>query len=629
MLNQVLGVLWIGSIGCSVSRMMPMRRKFPLVCQLSKLLPAFCLFGFSLPLLAQGEWASPNHIGLVQDWSTHHAVFPRTGPLSAMLAAQHDPRAFYSWRVAALDAMRTTSTPAVQAEIDVDQHHAAHRRAANRDWSITLGGAGTAQAMYPAKFTFDINATPSCANDFVVFPVNQSPNATHENLVAFNNLYSGNVNSFGICNRTTSASDNGLAATVRWSYAVSSSIAAGVSTSPALSLDGSKVAFVESKGGSQPHFHVLAWKSGDGVNASNKQDTQSPKILSTFTTFAPAAGSGTATDLAFGVSGAGSGDTLSSPFVDYGADKAYIGDDKGHLVRLKNVFCTINVACTGATPPAPSIDTTWGTAGTVTVACASKLTGPVVDFLTGNVFVGCSDGKLYGFNTSGTALASSPVAVGDGSGNGGIVDPPIVDGVNGFVYAFTGNGGGDTSEDVVQTKTNLSSARRATLGGQKGGIDLHAGSFNDAYFSSLTFANWLLYVCSLNGGGAHTFLWGIGFDSSRNMNTGTPLNQLNVHSAAVECSPLTEFLNGATDRLFLGLNSGVVDMFNITSGFPAAATQTATESGGTSGIVVDNVSTQNQASSIYFVTLANTACAAPVGSPNGRCATKLTQSGLN
>ena len=125
-----------------------------------------------------------------------------------MLAAQHDPRAFYSWRVAALDAMRTTSTSAAQTEMGVEEHHRANLRMSNRDWSISLGSAGTAGAMYPAKFTFDINATPSCANDFVVFPANQSPNATHENLVAFNNLYSGNVNSSGICNRTTLASDD-------------------------------------------------------------------------------------------------------------------------------------------------------------------------------------------------------------------------------------------------------------------------------------------------------------------------------------------------------------------------------------------------------------------------------------
>src|SRR2546427_9586331 len=163
--------------------MMPMRRKSPLVCQLSKLLPAFCLFGFSLLLLAQGEWTSPNRIGLVQDWSTHHAVFPRNGPLSAMLAAQHDPRAFYSWRVAALDAVRTTSTSAAQTETAADERHRANLRMSNRHWSISLGSAGTAGAMYPARFTFDINPAPSRARHFLVCPATQSPSTTHDNPV--------------------------------------------------------------------------------------------------------------------------------------------------------------------------------------------------------------------------------------------------------------------------------------------------------------------------------------------------------------------------------------------------------------------------------------------------------------
>jgi len=43
--------------------------------------------------------------------------------------------------------------------------------------------------------------------------------------------------------------------------------------------------------------------------------------------------------------------------------------------------------------------------------------------------------------------------------------------------------------------------------------------------------------------------------------------------------------------------------------------------------VVDNVSTQAQASSIYFTTLANTTCGDGVS--GGGCAVKLTQSGLN
>src|SRR6202011_64742 len=38
------------------------------------------------------------------------------------------------------------------------------------DWGASMLAGGTAGAgMFPAKFTFDINATPSCAKDFVVF----------------------------------------------------------------------------------------------------------------------------------------------------------------------------------------------------------------------------------------------------------------------------------------------------------------------------------------------------------------------------------------------------------------------------------------------------------------------------
>ncbi len=48
--------------------------------------------------------------------------------------------------------------------------------------------------------------------------------------------------------------------------------------------------------------------------------------------------------------------------------------------------------------------------------------------------------------------------------------------------------------------------------------------------------------------------------------------------------------------------------FDITSAFPTAATTLGrAEAGGTSGIIVDNVSTAAQASSIYFTTLGNTA----------------------
>jgi hypothetical protein len=66
--------------------------------------------------------------------------------------------------------------------------------------------------------------------------------------------------------------------------------------------------------------------------------------------------------------------------------------------------------------------------------------------------------------------------------------------------------------------------------------------------------------------------------------------------------------------------------FDITSGFPSAVAHFQREAGGTSGIVIDNVSTAAQASSLYFTTLSSTTCGDGVsGNP---CAVKLTQSAL-
>ena len=116
--------------------------------------------------------------------------------------------------------------------------------------------------MYPAKFTFDVNAAPSCANDFVVFPINAAGGSAQPNIAAFNNLYSGTAGATGICNSRTvppAHTDTAGSATVFFSYNVSK-IGGAVTTSPVISFDatGSKIAFVESIAGQPAHFHVLA-----------------------------------------------------------------------------------------------------------------------------------------------------------------------------------------------------------------------------------------------------------------------------------------------------------------------------------------------------------------------------------
>src|SRR5579864_786164 len=557
--------------------------------------------------------------GIVQDWSMSHVVYPRVGEINSLNAVQHDPRALLSWQAAEREDLRRARTPQRFVDAPVET---------TRDWSISLGTGGVAASMYPAKFGFDITAAPSCANDFAVFPVNATGSATQPNIVAFNNLYSGTNPSNGICNRAVPPpGDNGTSATTFWSYNIT---AAGgkVTTSPALSLNGTKIAFVET-GSGVAHFHVLAWKSGDGVDVTtpNAQNVLKPvSITSGFAALAPVAASGTVTDLVLG----SANDTLSSPFVDYADDVAYIGNDSGVLFRVINVFCT-TAACTGGGTPAPSLDPLWGSAGALTIGgtCVGKLTGAVVDGGTGHILVGCADGKVYGFTSAGAALANPSLTVGNGAATGGIVDPPMIDAVNGFLYAVAGASAGGTSV-VVQAKTaDLSSAVTAKLGAG-GSFSLHAPSLSSGYFSSLNSTHWLLYEWALNAAGTGIELYGSTFSAGHIMNGGAPADTLMVGgSTPVEFSPTTEFLNGATDQLYVSGLTGVSPNFidyNLTAflalfpnSFPpvGATGSTATETGGTSGIIIDNTSGSAQASSIYF------------GAIGTNSAVKLTQSGLH
>jgi hypothetical protein len=629
--------------------------------------------------------AHPN--GIVQDWSRRHVVFPRLGPIEGLIAVQRDHRALLSWQEEARKDWQRSRLPrrprAPQAEM-------------KRDWNISLGTGSTAAAMFPAKFGLDVNATASCANDFIVYPVNVAGSITQPNIVGFNNLYSGGskgitgsittgsttvtitagavvtaadigqpitgagipaadtiatvtgnpgtsltlvaaatattaglaitvgTGAAGFCNGRVAqgTADNPLLATTMWSYAIS---AAGgtVATSPALSMDGTKIAFVETTGAAA-HFHVLAPKAGDGQDAANAQNVLKPVLINSgFDATAPAAGTGAVTDLTLGATS----DTLSSPFVDYNTDKAYVGNDGGVLFRVKNVFCA-TAACTGGGSPAPSLDATWGVAGALTIGgsctgASGKLTGAVLDSNTGNIFVGCADGKLYGFTSAGVAIAGSPLAVGDGTANGGIVDPPMIDAVNKFVYVASGSNGGASVLFQASTSSFTAPAPvKATLG-VGASHPLHAPAFNNAYFNSGTIANWLIYDWAVNASNQVT-LYGVTFAAGHAMTSGAAANNFPiVGSVGVELSPVTEFLNGATDQLFVSglVNASPNFIENNINTFPAAVLASTAEGTGTSGIVVDNNSADAEASSIYFGVLGAAA-------PNGNSAVKLTQTGL-
>jgi hypothetical protein len=547
--------------------------------------------------------------GIVQDWSHRHVLYPRVGPIRNLIAIQHDQRALLSWQDSWRREWRRGRNP---------WHFRRPQPTTHIDWSISLGGGTTAQSMFPAKFTFDKNALPDCNTDFVVFAVNATAAVGQPNLVGFKNLYSGTSGGAGICNapanlRVAGPNDDGVSATTLFSYAVA---AAGgqISTSPALSLDGTKIAFVETAPASTAHFHVLAWGSGAGVSTNLQAPAAAPLPVVAFFGIAPVAGTSDATDLPLGATS----DTLSSPFIEYNTDMAYVGSDNGTLYRILNVFCTgVSTPCTPGISGPPSLDGNWGTAGGLDTGCAGSLTGAVVDGGTGNIFVGCSNGRLYGFTPAGLPLSNSPVVVGDGSATGGIVDTPLIDVTNEYVYAVSGNNGALPSmQVVVQASTvDLSSQTVATL--NPGGLfNLHAPAFNEAYLSGT--GTPLLYEVGPATG--KITLFGITFGALDVMTTGTPTvaTTLDLMIGTFEISPVTEFFDGTTDRLFestIGTGASLAG-FDITT-FPTGPFSTPLEGLGTTGIIVDNAApTTNQADSIYF------------GALGSNTAVKLTQSGL-
>jgi hypothetical protein len=125
--------------------------------------------------------------GLPQDWSHRHMLY--TNPDTQYEAARKDTLAYEQWkqknrdpRFAAQVARKTRFVQTTEhSPFSPQQLQWADRfrrdpppaagPAIHRDWSNVLGGVtGVGHAgVFPAKYQFDINATPSCANDFVVY----------------------------------------------------------------------------------------------------------------------------------------------------------------------------------------------------------------------------------------------------------------------------------------------------------------------------------------------------------------------------------------------------------------------------------------------------------------------------
>jgi hypothetical protein len=564
--------------------------------------------------------AGAGRMGLPQDWSHRHVVFSSTQNTPLLLKIRQDPRLLHHWVVQNASRFRFSRADSAGTEEIADELQAAINGEAGRqkrvDWSVSLGGTNSIlpRTQYPAKYNFDVNAPPDCVNDYAVFPTNRAGAANQATIVGFNQLYSTQGAAGGLCNH------NGPA--VKWAYQTGSA----VGSSPMLSLDGTKVAFVSRIPGI---VHVLTI----GTIGSNGTSVTAPAV--------PGAGNN-AVDVQVALSG-GQPVSFSSLFVDYVNDAGYVGDDAGVLHKIAGVF-----------KGAPS-EVMAGWPITVPTAGAG-LNDPVFDSVSQNVFVTDRGGNLSyvleAGSTTGTCASGMPPCLGSASvavsGGSAIVDSPVVDFVTGRVFSETASSNAGTvcatapaCAQIVQTDTALGDVVRVDVGQRdvNAARPLHNGAFDISYLNNVSTG--FYYVCGkANNATLDPTLYRIGFNGAGLMNSVADAATLRLARTAGQCSPITEFFNSGSnptkDWLFVAVNTrcgntpvlpgGCVMSYDITNGMPTALTAAVAERNGTSGIIVDNVSQAAQASNIYFTNEGTGACGD--GIATGGCAVKLTQSGL-
>jgi len=552
---------------------------------------------------AQDDQDDSGRIGLPYDWSHHHTVFSQPDGFDVLKAVQADPR---FWHQLYRDRFRQWAEDEPSFPVDPT---------GQVDWSESLSTTAltfTNLVTNPAKYSFNVaNPTPNCTNDYVVFTL-PTEAAGSANLFAFNNLYVNNT-STGTCPGTTPKALFTYNASQKTGH---------LDSSPVLSLDGTKIAFIENS--ASPQLHVLKWASGNTATTFGKP--WNTAVLPNCAT------NGAVSPCEYSVVYSTHAATLSSPFVDYASDTAYVTDDAGLVAAIHPVFGTGTPAVTFS----------------LTVSGKTTMTPPVYDSVSKNVFVADAKGFLYYIRTtatsSGTCSTGTPPCIGATTLNAAngtqIFDAPLIDSSSGTVFVFSRSAPSTANSSVVQTTTTLSTSRVAFVG-PNGSQIVHAGTFNNAYYNSP--ATGLLYVCGTTAGNIPE-LYAISFTGTQ-MNTGTAAHgPLALATATAACSPLTEVLNqsGSKDYVFLGVNTkcsatiagGCVKEFDVTSGFPTAVAGSVAETGGTTGIIIDNVSNGSSGNAsqtnMYFGTLAAQSCTEYTGGTTaaGNCLVKLTQAGL-
>jgi hypothetical protein len=604
------------------------------------------------------------HLGLVEDWSTHHLVFSNPGTYeqaaktgasyAKWLTIRYDTRFILQqakrYSEATGGVLREMSTGGEEAvsplglEEPEDLSLSLLRQfpgepitkpkpvpkpkpaPVKRDWNAGLYGGMVQPNAYPAKYGASL--TSASCSDFVVFPTGTGGSSSAATIVAYNNLYKG-------C--------TGSVPSVFWAYnTAGSALGYSASTSPIISEDGSQVAFMKYNGESPDHYatlDLLKWGPSPVGTLTSPGCPYPCTTNLTFTTDGTIYRTTTGPIyMAMSFSNLDT-DTFSQPFYDYGNDVLYVGDDSGYLHMFTGVF---NGAPAEATSPWPVQLST------------NKLASPVYDPVSGNVFVGDMGGYLYavGSGNMGTTAGSKTASAQLGDV---IIDAPLVDPSAEMVYVFvTTSGGNNTVYQFPATFSSQSTGSGSAVVGTGGtGYYLYSGDFDNVYYLSSN-ATGNLYVVGNTGGTTGAKLYQIPILSNVIQGAKALFTGLTGSGVPPWPSPLTEFCNNGTnacvsngtsttsgaDYLFFSVNmgnetgcggdNGCVLSYNITTpsspAFSAGLGVPNVVSPGcwaTGGIVIDNSdpTTMLGASQVYFINLYGNTAGGAGGATSGQCAT--------
>jgi hypothetical protein len=486
-----------------------------------------------------GQAAKPakHGIPLPTDLTHRHLIFTRPGTAEQLARLSADPR--YQQQIhrreqalalppSVVDVGAVAVVPTVNLK----------RKKLKRDWSEDLGSGGSAGAgNYPAKFSFD-STTANCGTapkpDYVVYstglPGSPGPGG-QASVVAYDNLYSG-------C--------GGTIPSVYWAY----NTGGQVLTSPVLSLDGSQVAFVETSGG----FGILTivrWA------AAPSDTVTSPETLSPTGSYLGCTAPCMAQVLLKDHLGVQTDDRTSSVYYDYTNDVAWVGGALGWLHKITGVFKgTPTEVTTGGFPVQVSNTTTF-------------ISSPIYDRISNNVFVGDASGFLYSVNATSAAVTKS----GRLDFGTGLLDSPVVDSTNRFVYVFASsdgtvncNSGAVACSAVYQLSTTFSAGATGseTVAGSSvasGTLPnpnpMYIGGFDSAYYNSAG-ATGNLYVCGNTG--FNPTLYQIPIQSGVLPASALAITTVTTTGSTVPCSPVTDFSNpnatgGPSERLFVSVQN--------------------------------------------------------------------------